>query len=434
MNSATARNYKFVFYIFAVFLISSCGGGGDSSGGSGAGAALTNPDASTYIIVQKWKVQGLDVNFATGTAFSVGDNLLATNAHVVAAVLNDARQFTQAGITQVGVSAFQSQTGDEFPLLEAVVHPAYTGSTKSADVGLFVTRSALPNKLVFASLNEVNAVVKSNQIQVNGFPGDVSSLVFEVGFQPGLTVPVASLFSGTVQALRAFDERKVVTPATTDMWEYSMDTSGGTSGSPVLFNDKVIGVHNSGVVNVVLRPQSGGGVRTDREILATASFGIHLKHLLKLIDEFNVGLLEADKKFRLPVTAELIAAGQGGGQSTAAPGAGFSFAGSGFNPENANVSHQIEISVDSNLVVTGQSIWPENLGLPVRTFTLSGQVQSNGEIEFQDDTPEQIPGFRRGVYTGTVNPASGEIFGQYFEVDEDTNNFIYFGEWELQVQ
>lgn len=432
MNSATARIYKFVFYIFVVFLISSCGGGGggDSTGGPASGAALTNPDASTYIIVQKWKVQGLDVSFATGTAFSIGDNLLATNAHVVAAVLNNARQFTQAGIAQVGVSAFQSQTGDEFPLLEAVVHPAYTGSERSADVGLFVTRESLPNKLELASIDEVNAVLKGDQVQVNGFPGDLASQVFEVGFQPGLTVPIASLFSGSLQALRAFDERKVVTTSTTDMWEYSMDTSGGTSGSPVLKNNRVIGVHNSGVIDMVLRPQNGGGVRVDREILATASFGIHLKHLLKLIDEFNVGLLEADKKFRLPVIASLIAAGQGGGQSTATPGANITFAGtaSGFDVDNVSFSHQIQISIDSNLTVTGQSDWSG------RTFTLSGQAQSNGQIEFQDDASELMENFRRGIYTGTVNPASGEIFGQYFELDEDTNELIYFGEWALQAQ
>ena len=98
---------------------------------------------------------------------------------------------------------------------------------------------------------------------------------------------------------------------------------------------------------------------------------------------------------------------------------------------NPNVAHQLRVVVDQNLVVSGTAQWPANpaLGLPARQFSLSGRVQANGKIEFVDNTPELIAGFRRGVYVGNLNPASGRMSGQYYEVNESTNELFYFGDW-----
>lgn len=419
------------------------GGGGDGSGSSGAvndgaGAPVTgNLDASSFVIGTTWDVQGSEVTLLLGSAFAIDDRLLATNAHVTEGVLDMARRFTSPQVRLVRVSAFQSATGAEFPLVEAAVHPSYNGDTRSPDIGLFVTRTDLPARLPLASAEEASELLRGDGVQVNGFPGDVSSQIFQVGFEPGISVPLASLFTGTIQAIRNFDERVVLgdppTLATTDMWEYSMDTSGGTSGSPVLRDGRVVGVHNSGVVDVVIRPGANGQLRVDREILATASFGIHVKHLLNLIDFYDSGVLSAEKRFRLPPSAGLIAAGAG---QAVDPVMTQTYAGTVSNPENDNVRHQLELTVDESLQITGISRWPDNpsLGLAAREFSLRGTVDGSGELEFRDDTPERIPGFRRGVYTGNLNPAGGVMRGQYYEIDETTDELFYFGDWTASLR
>ena len=424
-------------------LLAACGGGGGGGSESPAVASSATPapapaapprpssnlDASTFVVGVRIEVQGRTVFQNIGTAFAIDDKLLATNSHVTQAFLQAARDAAAAGGRVTGGSAFQSETGREFPLIEAIVHPSYTG-TQSPDVGLLVARDSLPNRLPLASPEEATTLRKGDGLQLNGFPGDVFEQIFGAGFQPGLSVPQASLFSGNVQAVRAFDERVVVDPAnisTVQRYEYSMDTSGGTSGSPVLRNGKVVAVHNSGLQVDVLISQ-GGQVSTKRIPIATASGGIHVKHLHNLIAEYNTGVLEADKRFRLPPPDALVRAG---GQGVAGGGAGQAFQGAVANTNNANVAHQVRVSVDQNLLVTGTTQWPANpaLGLPARQFTLSGRAQANGKVEFVDNTPEQVPGFRRGVYVGNLNSASGKMSGQYYEINEATNELFYFGDW-----
>ena len=436
------RQLTATFAVAMAGLLSACGGGGDAgpaapatpaspSGGSGGGttppASSSNLDASSYVVVVKTDRRS---PFAFGTAFAIGDRMLATNSHVTKGVLDFARAAARNGERVTGVSAFQSETGREFPLIEAMVHPSYTG-TKSPDVGLLVARDSLPARLELATPQEATTMRKGDSLQLNGFPGNVFEQTFGDGFQPGLSVPQASLFTGNVQAVRAFDERVVVDPAnvnTVERYEYSMDTSAGTSGSPVLRNGKVVAVHNSGLQLDVLVMENGQVVVKPKVPVGTASGGIHVKHLQNLIKEYNTGVLEADKRFRLPPPDALL---QAPGQSTGAGGAGLSFQGSVADANNPNVAHQLRVVVDQNLVVSGTAQWPANpaLGLPARQFSLSGRVQANGKIEFVDNTPELIAGFRRGVYVGNLNPASGRMSGQYYEVNEATNELFYFGDW-----
>ena len=432
--------------VAATGFLAACGGGGDAgpaapssnppaaSGNPAPSPAPTpNADSASFLIVLKIQGQGGLRYFAFGSGFAVDSRLIATNSHVTRGVLETARGLAARGERVVGVSAFQSETGREFALLEALVHPSYTGSTRSPDVGLFVARDSLPQQLALATPEEAGLLRKGDSMQVNGFPGDVFKQIIGNQFQPGLTVAQASLFSGTVQALRNFDERVVVNPPserTVDYFEHSADTSGGTSGSPMIRNNKVIGVHNAGVIDVVVRPGPNGELVVDREILATASFGIHVKHLHNLIKEYNTGVLEADKRFRLPPDDALVAA-RPAGQTSAGGGAGSQFKGTVASPNNANVAHQISLSVDQNLNVSGTTVWPANasLGLGARQFSIRGTAKANGEVEFADNTPEVVPGFRRGVYRGNLNAASGRFAGQYYEFNESTNELFYFGDW-----
>lgn len=424
----------------------SCGGGGSGGGNPTTpdNPALDNPsnpktsqlDAATFMIGYTYEEQGQEMTQLLGTAFAIDDHLLATNSHVTQGVLDIARQLAQRGIQVKSVSAFQSETGLEVPLLEALVHPSYTGSTRSPDVGLFVTRDILPKTLRLASAREAVSLKKGNDLQLNGFPGDVSQAIFGRSFTPGLSVPQATLFTGNIQVLQNFDERVVVDADnihTIDMLQHDMDTTGGTSGSPILNRDKVVAVHNSGLAEFVV-VREGGEFIVKRLAPATASWGVHVKHLHNLISEFNTGVLEADKRFRLPPSAALLATG--GGQSSGLGDlAGTKFSGNVSNAENSNVQHEISITLDGDLNITGSSSWPANsaLGRDARQFSLRGSTDANGRIEIVDDTPEVIPGFRRGIYTGNLNPASGKASGQYFEIN-DANELFYFGDWVIQSQ
>jgi len=418
-------------------LLSACGGGGGSDSAVSASPTpppaqvLSDLDAATFMIGLTTEGPGGTRTILLGTGFAIEGNLIATNSHVTKGVLDSARSLAQNGTRITQVTAFQSETGRSVPLLQAVVHPSWTGSTRSPDVGLFEAREALPVFLKLETPEGTTRLRKGDPLQQNGFPGDIFDVTF-ADFQPGLSVPKATLFTGTIQAIEKFDSRVVVNPvnlATIDMYQHSMDTSGGTSGSPILNQGKVVAVHNSGLSVNVLTPGPNNQIRVERVAIGTGSWGVNVKHLHNLVNFYRQGVLEADKSFTLPPPASLVAApapGQGTGG-----GAGNQFAGTVANPENPNVAHQIRMSVDQNLRVTGTTQWPANpsLNLGARSFVLSGSSDANGRIEVFDNTPEVISGFRRGVYIGFLNPASGRISGEYYELAEATQELFYFGDW-----
>lgn len=436
--------------IAATTFLGACGGGGGGgdaapAGTPPAGSTVSNLDRSTFLIGLKVSVPGRPSSFeAFGTGFAIGDNLLATNSHVTRGVLETAADFARVGGTITGVSAIQSETGAEVVLLEALVHPSYNPAApnlNTQDVGLFVTRDRLPNRLTLATPEEAGTLRKGDGLQMNGFPGVVFTQQFSDGFQPGLSVAQSSLFTGNVQALRNFDNRVVVDPPSeknVDVYEYSMDTAPGTSGSPVLRNGKVVGVHFAGVSQVVLVvPPGGGQPRPGREASSVAARGVHVKHLHNLIKEFNTGVLAGERRFRLPPDPQLVASFAAGGgprgggvQTNETGGANTTFNGATVaDPNNGALAHTLTFRVDANLNLTGTSTWPAFGNRPLRSFTLTGVSSQTGLLEFRDNTPEIVPGFRRGIYIGGFNSASGAIQGDYYELNETTNELFFFGNW-----
>lgn len=395
-----------------------------------SGASQAELSAATYQINMFWAASnGVTWNEILGTGFAIGGNLMATNAHVTAEVLNRARLYGQSGVTLTGVSAFQAETGQEVPLLEALVHPSYNGSVRSPDIGLFVARSTLPVALEVASDAQVSALRAGDTIRLNGFPGDVFNVLFAQGFQPGLSIPRATLFQGNIQSLQKFDERAVIdpnNPLDIDMIQHSMDTSGGTSGSPILSDGRVVGVHNSGLGFSSVVIGADGRPTVQQTTQSTASWGIHVKHLKSLLAEWQSGVLAAEKRFRIPIDASLLALGQTAGTTSAGPVIG-SLSATVQNPTNPNVTHQITMNFDGSGAVFGRSDWPANIAGPERSFTLTGVIDANGQFEVVDNTPEVNPGFRRGIYTGFINPASGAVDGDYSELDEALNEITFFG-------
>ena len=386
------------------------------------GRSQEDLSAATYMIRLFWvDGNGRRFNQLLGSGFGIGGNLIATNAHVTGEVLNRSRQFARSGVRLERASALRDGTDDEIPLLEVLAHPSYNNSTRSPDIGLFVARESLPVALTLATDAEVGAVRSGDAIVLNGFPGNVDDLIFADGFGD-LSIPRATLFSSNVQSLQKFDERSVIDqndPLDIDMFQHGADTAGGTSGSPILKDGKVIAVHNSGLQYSTLAVLPNGTVSSMTDAQATASWGVHVKHLKNLLAEYRTGVMEADKRFRIPVPQELlqVPAGQ---QSTDGPAIGGGsvarFAGD-FDAtvtlaENPDSTHRIDVAIDTDGSISGTSSWPANSSGGARSFTLSGSIDEDGLFEIRDDTPEQFPGFRRGLYRGNVNAASGEIDGR----------------------
>ena len=382
-------------------------------------------DATYNIRIAVRAPNGETLNFGLGTGFAVGGNLIATNAHVSSGILSEARQLARSGLRVTRVSAYRAETGDEIPLLEALVHPSWNGSERSPDIGLLVSRAPLPVALELATDAEVGAVRSGDAIIVNGFPGNVDQATFGTGFDE-LSIPRATLFSSNVQSLQKFDERSEINPndpLDIDLFQHGADTSPGTSGSPILKDGKVIAVHNAGLQNPTLIAVNGQAVvRTVPD--ATASWGVHVKHLKNLLAEYRTGTLEQDKRFRLPPGPELLQVAAGG-QSTDVQGLGGDvsrFAGSlratVSNAGDADVTHTIAVTVAPDGSISGTSSWPPNSGGGAREFALSGGIDENGLFEILDDAPERL-GFRQGLYRGNVNGANGAVDGgEYYDVTE----------------
>ena len=447
------------------------GGGGTTGGGGGGGGApqfitetqvevpattrvavVDDPQgssradlsAATYMIRLFWvDANGQRFNTLLGTGFGIGGDLIATNAHVSGEILNLSRRFAQAGVRLERASALRDGTGEEIPLLEALVHPSYNNSTRSPDIGLFVARAPLPVVLTLATDAEVAAVRSGDAININGFPGDVDELIFGASLD-ALAIPRATLFSSNVQSLQKFDERSVIDqndPLNIDMFQHGADTSGGTSGSPILRNGRVVAVHNSGLQYASVAVSPSGQLTVQTATQATASWGVHVKHLKNLLAEYRTGVMEADKRYRLPVPEELLQ--PPAGQSADGPAIGGGdlsrFAGD-FDAtvtlaENPDSTHRIDVAIGADGSIAGTSSWPANSSGGARQFALEGGIDENGLFEIRDDTPERFPGFRRGVYRGNVNAASGEIDqGEYYELDESANELFFFGTFDATVR
>ena len=489
----TRRAARGVALAFATVLAAACGGGGgggdggsgSTAGGSGAGtggapvsqggnganggaqfitetaievpnttrvALIDDPQgssqadlsAATYMIRLFWvDPNGGRFNTLLGTGFGIGGDLIATNAHVSGEILNLSRQFARQGVRLERAAAIRAETGEAVPLLEALVHPSYNNSTRSPDVGLFVARAPLPVALTLATDAEVAAVRSGDAININGFPGDVDEFIFGDSLD-ALAIPRATLFSSNVQSLQKFDERSVIDqndPLNIDMFQHGADTSGGTSGSPILKGGKVIAVHNSGLQYASVAVGPGGQLTVQTATQATASWGVHVKHLKNLLAEYRTGVMEADKRYRLPVAEELLqVSGVAPGGGPAVGGGGVArfagdFAATVALAGNPDSTHRIDVSIGTDGRVSGTSSWPPNAAGGARQFALAGSIDGNGLFEIGDNTPELFPGFRRGFYRGNVNAADGSIDdGEYYELDETSDELFFFGTFEATVR
>lgn len=338
-----------------------------------------------------------DIQYLTlGTAFAIGDRLLATNAHVTE-FFNDV-----GGIPIEEVVAVQSGTGEVVTLLRALTHPDYTGDpVASPDIGLFTTQEELPSKLTIATDAELSDLDLGDDLLLSGFPGDVQEL-FEI--TPGVTVPQATSLTGQISAFRNHDTQQVVDTDNIDVIQHQIPTTPGTSGSALVRCGKVAAVHNAGTVTIIVTVDAQGNLTQDRTAAANNNFGVHAKYLREMIGLFEDNSIQG---FELPPTSDGGNNGGGGGgqQGTAFSG---TYVGSVGPPANQNT---FTFTIDNNGAFSGTSTWATG------TFTLTGNVNVAGTVNFSDNANVLIQNFNQGTYTGSINATTGAASGQYFETD-----------------
>ncbi len=338
-----------------------------------------------------------DVQFLTlGTAFAIGDRLLATNAHVT-------EFFNEVGGLQIEeVVAVQSGTGEVVTLLRALTHPDYTGNpVASPDIGLFTTQELLPSTLSIASDAELADLDLGDELLLSGFPGDVQEL-FEI--TPGETVPQATSLNGQISAFRNHDTQQVVETDNIDVIQHQIPTTPGTSGSALVRCGKVAAVHNAGTVTIIVTVDAQGNLTQDRTAAANNNFGVHAKYLSEMIGLFEDNSIQG---FELPPTSN---GGNDGGNNGGGGQQGTAFSGTytgGITDPAAQHTFTFTVADDGSF--SGTSTW--NTG----TFTLTGGLNVAGDITFNDNADVVIPGFAQGSYVGTVNAQTGQASGQYFD-------------------
>lgn len=316
------------------------------------------------------------VDFAIGSAFAVAPNWLATNAHVVLGILENRYPVER-------VVAVQSGTGRVITLVNAAVHPSFNNDPlESPDVGVIATASTLLDYLELAEANEIADLVAGDELALTGFPGDVNDL-FEI--TPGETVPQATSLTGRVTALRSFDTTVVVTPENIDIVQHQLPTSPGTSGSPLVRCGKVVAIHNAGTVRIVISVDNDGNISAIRDPAASNNFGIHVKHLRRLIEFVDGGLIRFPIRPPDPEFSGVFDCNA------------FSLSGS--------FSHSLQLTVLGRGAVSGTSLW--NNG----TFSIFGSVDRFGNIAFSDNSTSF--GFVGVDYAGSATPRKDGFAGLY---------------------
>ena len=179
-----------------------------------------------------------------GTAFRLSGGGFYTNAHVALVLHKLASRYLtylDAALTATLVLVPSGGSVFDNPLeLESfVIHPDFDTTVSSADLARLYVKNppAAGYGLTLAGSNVYYNLEVGQEIATIGFPGETGN---DNIYNPWATVKV-----GNISAVRPF---KYYRPSEPRYYiEYTMDMTGGTSGSPVFDkNGDIIAVNNSG--------------------------------------------------------------------------------------------------------------------------------------------------------------------------------------------
>lgn len=220
--------------------------GGPDPSTAGARLAAAN-EANIYLLAMVQNGQRVR-GFCTG--FSVGQNLVATNAHCINVATTEINRGYQLVVLR------NKSMGQSIAARPVYADARFQNNQMSRggsgyDVGLVQTAAPLASWVRLASDAELQGLHEGDAIFVYGFPGMTMNE----------RSPVATITLGLLNRLTDFFD-SVGTPATTQKLQHSAQTSGGSSGSPIFLpSGSVIGV-NAGSLSdeerqIVIDPNNG---------------------------------------------------------------------------------------------------------------------------------------------------------------------------------
>ena len=177
-----------------------------------------------------------------GTGFAAYyENTLWTNAHVAEelkealqakADLNPIAVAVRSGTTVGGSGTYRLQTPYQ-------IHPEYDGTTNSPDIALIPIGTRLPVVMPLLPRAHVVRLQVGQPVATVGFPGELE--------QEYMEAPIATFKDGTIIALKPYSP---IAPTldNTRIVQHNLNTSGGTSGSPVFDRyGYVVAVNHAGI-------------------------------------------------------------------------------------------------------------------------------------------------------------------------------------------
>lgn len=201
---------------------------------------LGDIQASTWLVI----VVG-DSSTPLATAFAVAPDLLATNAHVVEAIVG---LYSEPNASVVVV---QHETGAWLNIETVWSHPLYVSDffELTPDVGLLQVDDRMRSFIALADTETLQSLAVFDEVSLCGFPGGLPSDIDLLGLSLGGFRPRATCLAGTISALRPFNPAQAATPANTRLLQYDMPTIQGMSGSAVVDEaGVVVGVHAFGAL------------------------------------------------------------------------------------------------------------------------------------------------------------------------------------------
>lgn len=260
-RTASAKNGRLLPWVIFTLLLLVAGGwfvwslGWNGGGGKGDSDERLQQMAKRYEQAVGLVVLAKDGKSSPeGTAWAVGDHMLATNAHVALPVH---QLLKEGGAAFVVLNKSPEQ---RFRVRAAIPHPQYFDQliniegkapvTGAYDVGILLVEETLPVKLPLAPTDKLTRLDSGHRIAFLGFPMEN---LRGGGVDPNF--PVATMQSGIITAMTDFwlskaadKQRRLV--------QHNLPATGGASGSPIFDAEgQVVAILSSGNLIASVSPQ-----------------------------------------------------------------------------------------------------------------------------------------------------------------------------------
>ena len=180
--------------------------------------------------------------YGLGSGFAISNKRIMTNAHVVNGLVELAEIYGTEGYSFVAVRDGGRVNHEySFELDSFAIHPEYNSENQyTYDFAVVKIKSGnISDYCVIENEEKLYTIKEGDEIYTIGFPG-------ETGDQNTIQ-SIATYKNGSVSALRPFNQNSTASNQYTNVViQHNLNTTGGTSGSPI-FNryGKVIGINCS---------------------------------------------------------------------------------------------------------------------------------------------------------------------------------------------